>query len=453
MDPRFEGIFSRPENQIFNIVFFPDRIYHAQYLNATTSPRYRYYVDEVRDKGDITVLTAEVYLDGEKLAKVLRVEYRGVRLLEQMRERSRLLAPRLQAQVDVTWRAPPPDMPVPVIADRRESLLDHLALAWPRASRERIAAFIARGAITVNGRIVTQFDSELMISDVVALRVSVATDPATSRVELFMHYDPWINGYQVEVWSTLEPPATVVHDASVVVQMGYGGPITSTPVLLGALTPSARIERIEASFIEDAFSYPLGERVADRQQDTFYNRTIQVPNDPAPNSSRNTIELARYQLDFQRAWVIRAPDVAPVRYNNAMTEQAVDGVANPDFHPFNIIEMRWLLQQALGSALVYFHEVTIPPGAIEGTHQHIGSEELYYVIEGTGIIYVGVDDDPGLAAAPLVEAFVLGFGPRQLRQVEVGPGSTLFTKSGGIHGIRNPNLVPLRFVAFGYHTR
>jgi len=58
MDPRFDDIFNKPENQIFQVVFFPDRIYHAQYLNATESQRYRYNVTEVRNKLDIGVLRA-----------------------------------------------------------------------------------------------------------------------------------------------------------------------------------------------------------------------------------------------------------------------------------------------------------------------------------------------------------------------------------------------------------
>jgi hypothetical protein len=37
MDPRFDSIFTSPENAIFKIVFYPDRIYHAEYLNATRS--------------------------------------------------------------------------------------------------------------------------------------------------------------------------------------------------------------------------------------------------------------------------------------------------------------------------------------------------------------------------------------------------------------------------------
>jgi hypothetical protein len=40
------------------------------------------------------------------------------------------------------------------------------------------------------------------------------------------------------------------------------------------------------------------------------------------------------------------------------------------------------------------------------------------------------------------------------RQIPVRPGITIFTKSGGPHGVRNPktNAKPLKFVAFGYHT-
>ena len=41
---------------MFKVVFYPDRIYHAAYFNATRSPRYRYNVTEVRSEVDITVL-------------------------------------------------------------------------------------------------------------------------------------------------------------------------------------------------------------------------------------------------------------------------------------------------------------------------------------------------------------------------------------------------------------
>jgi mannose-6-phosphate isomerase-like protein (cupin superfamily) len=47
------------------------------------------------------------------------------------------------------------------------------------------------------------------------------------------------------------------------------------------------------------------------------------------------------------------------------------------------------VQRELGSTNVYFHELTIPPGTVEGTHRHIGSEELYYIFEGEGIASMG----------------------------------------------------------------
>jgi oxalate decarboxylase/phosphoglucose isomerase-like protein (cupin superfamily) len=120
--------------------------------------------------------------------------------------------------------------------------------------------------------------------------------------------------------------------------------------------------------------------------------------------------------------------------------------------PTNIVEMRWLLQQELGGPVVFFHEVTVPPGVVEGTHQHIGSEELYYVVEGNGVAYLGENDDPTLAEIPLVERDIFGIGPKMCRCVQVQPGSVIFTKSGGIHGIENPTSRPLKFVAFLYHS-
>src|SRR5581483_2210165 len=91
MDARFTAIQNTPDNSIFSIVFFPDRIYHAQYLNATRSSRYRYYVHEVRNKLDTMVMKGLVFLDGAILARFIRIEYRASRLVEQAREKERFL--------------------------------------------------------------------------------------------------------------------------------------------------------------------------------------------------------------------------------------------------------------------------------------------------------------------------------------------------------------------------
>ena len=85
-EPEFDAIFSRPDNQIFKVVFYPDRVYHARYLNATRSERYRYTVQEVRSQVDITALKGEVYLDGLYLTHYLRIEYRASRLVDQLEE-------------------------------------------------------------------------------------------------------------------------------------------------------------------------------------------------------------------------------------------------------------------------------------------------------------------------------------------------------------------------------
>src|SRR6185436_13023771 len=81
------------------VVFYPDRVYHAAYLNATRSLRYRYNVIEVRNGFDITVLKAEVYLDGLFLSNVLRIEYRAARLTEVARERSRFLRDKVRTTI------------------------------------------------------------------------------------------------------------------------------------------------------------------------------------------------------------------------------------------------------------------------------------------------------------------------------------------------------------------
>jgi hypothetical protein len=91
MDSRFDEIFQDPQNSVFKVVFFPDRVYHAYSLSATRSDRYRYNVREVRNALDICVMKGEVYLDGAFYSNLLRVEYRGGRLIEGIREKNRYM--------------------------------------------------------------------------------------------------------------------------------------------------------------------------------------------------------------------------------------------------------------------------------------------------------------------------------------------------------------------------
>ena len=175
---------------------------------------------------------------------------------------------------------------------------------------------------------------------------------------------------------------------------------------------------------------------------------MQVPNTQEPSSDQNTVKASNYLISFQRGFFFDdVGKMLPVRYRNAMMN-----AANPQRANDNIIEMRWILQQELGGPLVFFHEVTIPPGKIEGTHQHIGSEELYYIVSGTGSAYLGFKDDPSLAAFPTVSRDIFGLEAKDCKKVPVKPGSVIFTKSGGVHGIENPNAEPLKFVAFLYHS-
>jgi mannose-6-phosphate isomerase-like protein (cupin superfamily) len=384
MDSRFDNIASHPSNSIFQVVFFPDRIYHAQYLNATRSPRYRYNAREVRSKADTTAMKGEVFLDDRKLCNFLRIEYRASRLVEMVRERQRFVRDGCLAWVKVL----------------------------PEDQGKTAEAFVKLG------------------------------------------FCPWIDAYQVEVWETLEAPENLRHDLKVLDMMGRDGEIVRVPAFGPALVDIENLDRLEIAFRENTEYMPFGYTVPngpgpfDAAWDNYYERNIQEPNTQEPSSDLNTNKVRNYRIDFQRGWFITdANKTLPVRYHNAMMNPE-----NPDREEQNIIEMRWILQQELGGTLVFFHEVTIPPFTVEGTHQHIGSEELYYIVSGEGVAYMGGNDDPSLAHIPTVRRDIFGLEPKECRPVAVKPGSVIFTKSGGIHGIENPNAQPLRFVAFLYHS-
>lgn len=376
MDARFDEIYTDPENQIFRVVFFPDRIYHARYLNATRSERYRYNVREVRSIAEVTVLKGEVYLDGNLFTPFVRIEYLATRLQEVARERGRFV--------------------------------DEELLAWIKL-----------------------------------LPLDDAND-AESLIKL--HYCPWVRAYQVELWKTLEPPPGVSHDIQVLDMVGYRRPITRIPSFSKALENVKDVKKIELAFRENDKDLPKGFSINNPQWDNNYMRSFQHPNFPHPDN-RNTVDVKNYLVDFQRGWYTHTDDVEPVRYRNAMMNDG-DGRRTED----NIIEMKWIFQRELGGNIVFFHEVTIPPGKIEGTHRHIGSEELYYITEGNGVAYLGEGDDPGTDAFPTVTIPVFGLEDKKCKEVPVKAGSVIFTKSGGIHGIRNPGDKNLKFVAFLYHS-
>lgn len=379
MDQRFIDMVNKPENQIFQVVFFPDRIYHAAYLNATVSKRYRYNVTEVRNKGDITFMKAEVFQDGQFLANVLRIEYEASRLKEVARESTRFL---------------------------QNSVIANLSL-------------VSKEAEAIN-------------------------------VDVKLSFCNWVRAFQVEIWDTLEPITGSKHHFKVLAQMGKDGPITHIAKLDGVLKEIKDIKVFDIQFRENDTDEPFGYKINNPAIDNNFGRTYQKPVDPTPSSPRNTIPANVYELNFQRGWFLDSKDVEPVRYRNAMMESV-----NPAYKQdnSNIVEMKWILQQEMGGDLVYFHEVTVTPGSFEGVHQHIGSEELYYIVSGEGIAYMGDGDDPALDDKfPTVSQQIYSIGNKPVKEIPVKPGKIIYTKSGGIHGIRNPSTTtPLVFVAFGYH--
>ena len=379
MDSRFDDIFTSPQNSVFKVVFFPDRVYHAYSLSATRSDRYRYNVREVRNVLDICVMKGEVYLDGLFYSNILRIEYRGGRLVEGIREKNRFMKDEV--------------------------------MCWAR----------------------------LLPTDA----TKVAEDT------LHLHYDPRIGAYYVEIWQTLEPPEGNRHHFKVLNLMGHNNAITRVPAFLPVMEDLPSLLRIDLAFRENDVEIPRGYHIGldDIVWDNDYLRSHEVPNTQNPSDSSNTVHDSNYELTFQRDFIQDAAQVAPVRYRNPIMDPG-----NPDAADTNIIEMRWLFQRELGGSLVFFHEVTVPPGAVEGTHQHIGTEELYYIVSGTGIAYVGAGDAPGTENLTTVDRWVYGLGPQPCKEVPVSPGYVIFTKSGGIHGIRNPGTEPLKFVAFLYHT-
>jgi mannose-6-phosphate isomerase-like protein (cupin superfamily) len=378
MDPRFDEIQSDPANEIFKVVFFPDRVYHARYLNATRSTRYRCNVREVRSIVGVLAMKGEVFFDGAFYTNFLRLEYRPDRLTEVVREKGRFL--------------------------------ERLLIGWARLSGD-----------------------------------GVEGPPPEALFK--MHYCPWIDAFQVEFWDTLRPPPGSRHAYQVTQMMGPQGSITRAPQFSPLLKNLRGLRRIEVAFRENDYQIPSGYRITDPEWDNNFMRSHQEPRSGVPSSDQNTVADGNYLLDFQRGFFLDATKVQPVRYLNAMMDPT-----NPDRAPDNIIEMKWLLQRELGGSMVFFHEVTIPPGMVEGTHQHIGTEELYYITEGEGTAYMAEVDDPKLSAFPTVDRDVFGLGLRRCKELPVRAGHVIFTKSGGIHGIRNATPKPLRFVAFLYHT-
>ena len=70
-------------------------------------------------------------------------------------------------------------------------------------------------------------------------------------------------------------------------------------------------------------------------------------------------------------------------------------------------------QEELGSKARLFAKIIIPPGGSIGFHEHHGEEEIYFILEGSGLV-----NDNG-------------------REVKVGPGDAVLTGGGAGHSIAN----------------
>lgn len=432
---QFQEIYNSPENQIFKVVFFPDRVFHAQYLNASRVPeRYRYAVSDARTILDISALKAQVFLDGRKMANLLRIEYRASRLIELTRESGRFMREEVIAWVKLYGKA--------LVRDEHGRILDEDGGVYKEGTGKK-----------------------------------PKLESRTAEQAVKMHFCPWINAYQVEIWQTLEPPARdTKHHFQVLAQMGPTGSITRVRAFSPVFEAIDHLGRVELAFRENDIDLPYGKPIADPKWDNNYERSYQAPNSSFPSdNARNTVAVGNYLINFQKGWYLDANKVAPVRYRNAMMDP---NPGNPEFvppdrHPAlnnaaawqgnvpaqsfadaNVIEMRWILQREFGGSVVFFHEVTIPPGTVEGTHCHVGSEELYYIVSGEGVAYMAAGDDPGTdgPAFRRVVRPVYGLFDRECVELPVRPGHVIFTKSGGVHGIKNTGGKPLKFVAFLYHS-
>jgi len=67
-------------------------------------------------------------------------------------------------------------------------------------------------------------------------------------------------------------------------------------------------------------------------------------------------------------------------------------------------------------------EELLPPGHAVTPHYHATTEEIYYILEGTGLMGVGPETS------------------------QVGPGDAIFIPRGSIHTLRNTGDAPMRIV-------
>jgi mannose-6-phosphate isomerase-like protein (cupin superfamily) len=76
------------------------------------------------------------------------------------------------------------------------------------------------------------------------------------------------------------------------------------------------------------------------------------------------------------------------------------------------------------SSLQYLHETSVMPNSTIGYHKHSGDEEIYFIVEGSGIMTVD--------------------GQRR----KVSSGDAIITHSGSSHGLSNNSNRELKILVF-----
>lgn len=76
------------------------------------------------------------------------------------------------------------------------------------------------------------------------------------------------------------------------------------------------------------------------------------------------------------------------------------------------------------SSLQFLHETSIMPNSTIGYHRHSGNEEVYYIVEGEGIMTVDGEEK------------------------KVTSGDAVITHSGSSHGLKNTGEKELKILVF-----
>ena len=76
------------------------------------------------------------------------------------------------------------------------------------------------------------------------------------------------------------------------------------------------------------------------------------------------------------------------------------------------------------SSLQFLHETSIMPNSTIGYHKHSGNEEIYYIVEGKGLMEVDGEEKV------------------------VGHGDAVITHSGSSHGLKNIGDKELKILVF-----